>query len=72
MSAPKAHIGRAYGQQGLRTARTLNEAYGPYARLHVEQRTRAERLDALIGRACFVIVCAAVLALVINAAFGGA
>ena len=35
MNRPKVHIGRTYGHQGLRTARSLTQAFGPYARLHV-------------------------------------
>ena len=42
MNRPKVHIGRAYGHQGLRTARTLHAASGPYARLHVESKRAAQ------------------------------
>lgn len=70
MRAPKVHIGRNYGHQGLRTHRTLNSAFGPYARLE-RKRSTSERVDAVIGRFCFVIVVTALLALIVNAAFGG-
>ena len=53
-----------------RTARTMHEAFGEGATLERE-RSNAERLDAFIGRFCFVIVIAAMVALVVNAAFGG-
>jgi hypothetical protein len=69
MSAPKVHIGRSYGHQGLRTHRTLNSAFGPYSRLTVE--STSDRVDRIVGRFCFVIVVTAILALIVNAAFGG-
>jgi hypothetical protein len=53
-----------------RTARTMHEAFGEGATLE-RDRSNAERLDAFIGRFCFAIVIAAMLALVVNAAFGG-
>lgn len=53
-----------------RTARTMHEAFGEGATLERERST-SERVDAVIGRFCFVIVVAAILALVVNAAFGG-
>ena len=53
-----------------RTARTMHEAFGEGATLERE-RSNAERLDSFIGRFCFVIVIAAMVALVVNAAFGG-
>lgn len=54
MSAPKVHIGRAYGHQGLRTHRTLNDAFGPYARLAVQERAKVA--DRIVGLVCAVIV----------------
>lgn len=65
MSAPKVHIGRAYGQQGLRTARTLTAAFGPYARLHIERENSA-RWDAVIGIACGAIVAGLLTAVFFN------
>ena len=53
-----------------RTARTMHEAFGEGATLERE-RSNAEKLDAFIGRFCTAIVVAAMLALVVNAAFGG-
>jgi hypothetical protein len=48
----------------------MHEAFGEGATLERERST-SERVDAVIGRFCFVIVVAAILALVVNAAFGG-
>ena len=53
-----------------RTARTMHEAFGEGATLERE-RSNAERLDAFIGRFCFAIVIAAILALIVNTAYGG-
>ncbi len=60
MNRPKVHIGRAYGHQGLRTARSLTQAFGPYARLHVE-RTGPVIRDRTIAIACVVAIVAALL-----------
>jgi hypothetical protein len=55
-----------------RTPRTMTEAFGPAATYRgLVRETRADRLDRFIGRFCFVIVIAAMVALVVNAAFGG-
>ena len=60
MSAPKVHIGRAYGHQGLRTHRTLNSAFGPYARLERE-RTGPVIRDRTVFIACVLAIAAALL-----------
>lgn len=65
MSAPKVHIGRTYGHQGLRTARTLHAAFGPYARLHVESK-RAAQLDTIVGVTCGAIVAGLLVAVFFN------
>jgi len=51
------------------TPRTIEQAFGPYARLSVE--STADKWDRRVGRFCFVIVIAAMVALFVNAAFGG-
>ena len=40
------------------TPRTMNEAFGPYARLHTTEST-SDRVDRLIGRFCVAVLCAA-------------
>ena len=40
------------------TPRTINEAFGPYARLHTAEST-SDRVDRLIGRFCVAVLCAA-------------
>lgn len=47
------------------TPRTINEAFGPYARLDVERSTSA-RVDRIIGRFCVAILCAAFAALIVS------
>ena len=55
-----------------RTPRTLTDAFGPAATYRgLMRESRADRVDRLIGRFCFAIVIAAVLALIVNAAFSG-
>jgi hypothetical protein len=72
MSAPKVVIGSARGHIGLRTHRTLHSAFGAHATYRgLMRESSADKLDRLIGRVCTVIVITAVLALVVNAAFGG-
>ena len=39
------------------TPRTMNDAFGPYARLHTE--STSDRVDRLIGRCCVAVLCAA-------------
>ena len=52
-----------------RQPRSMNDAFGPYSRLTVE--STSDRVDRIVGRFCFVIVVTAILALIVNAAFGG-
>jgi len=40
------------------TPRTMNDAFGPYARLHTTEST-SDRVDRLIGRFCVAVLCAA-------------
>ena len=47
------------------TPRTMNDAFGPYARLDVERSVSA-RVDRIIGRFCVVILCAAIGALIVS------
>lgn len=63
MTAPKVHIGRAYGHQGLRTARSLTQAFGPYARLHVERTGPVIRDRTVVVSA---VVLAAIALLIVN------
>ena len=51
------------------TPRTIEQAFGPYASLTVE--SPADKWDRRIGRFCTAVVVAAMVALVVNAAFGG-
>lgn len=53
-------------QTRSQTPRTLQQAFGPYARMDTH-RDRAERLDRIIGRFCGAIVLAAIAALIVNA-----
>lgn len=55
MSTPKVHISRTCGHQGLRTHRTLSDAFGPYARLAVQER--AKKVDRIIGVVSAVVIC---------------
>lgn len=48
-----------------RTPRTLNDAFGPHARLHVAEST-SDRVDRIIGRFCAVVVCAAIAGLIVS------
>lgn len=49
-----------------RTPRTLNDAFGPYARLDHERSVSA-RVDRIIGRFCAVILVTAIAALIAGA-----
>lgn len=54
---------RNYPRQSQRYPRTMNEAFGPYAELHVEQdRIPASKLEI----AAFILLLAAVLAAVFS------
>lgn len=57
-------IGRAVQVRQM-APRSMNEAFGPYARLHTGESTSA-RVDRLIGRFCVAIVCAGFAALVVS------
>lgn len=57
-------IGRAVQTRQM-APRSMNEAFGPYARLHVERSTSA-RVDRIIGRFCAVVVCAAIAGLIVS------
>lgn len=48
------------------TPRTIQQAFGPYARLETES-ARADRLDRIIGRLCGAVALAAIAALIVNA-----
>ena len=62
MSAPI--VGRNATHKGLRTARTLQEAFGPHASYAgLERAHRTGRLDRIVGRACLAALAGTVLAL---------
>jgi hypothetical protein len=50
-------IGRAVQTRQM-APRSMNEAFGPYARLHTSEST-SDRVDRLIGRFCVAVLCAA-------------
>lgn len=58
-------IGRAVQSRQM-APRSMNEAFGPYARLHVERSTSA-RVDRIIGRFCAVVVCMVIALLIASA-----
>lgn len=55
MSAPI--VGRNATHKGLRTARTLQEAFGPHASYAgLERAHRAGKLDRLVGIGCTLVL----------------
>ena len=48
------------------TPRTMNDAFGPYARLPTTEST-SDRVDRLIGRFCVAVLCAAISLLIASA-----
>ena len=57
-------IGIATGHTGLRTHRTLADAFGPGAKYHGLRSRRSTRLDRALGLSCLAAVCATVALLV--------
>ena len=47
------------------TPRTMNDAFGPYARLHTE--STSDRVDRLIGRFCAAVLIAAIAGAIASA-----
>ena len=58
-------VGRNATHKGLRTARTLTEAFGPHASYAgLERAHRAGTLDRLVGFGCALVLAGIIVALI--------